>query len=54
VKRLRHAGKSFIRQFVGREAILAIKVGDEPAVHLEILLAAGVDTLIQPMEKILE
>ncbi len=52
LKFLRHPGQRLIRQFAGRETVFAIEVSNQPAVYLQVFLAAGVDTLIQPMKKI--
>ena len=54
MKLLRHSRQCFISQRVGREAVFAIKVSNEPAVHFQILFTAGINTLIQPMEKVLK
>ena len=37
---LRNASESFIGQFIGGEAVLAIKVGGQPAVHFQVFLTA--------------
>src|ERR1700704_61969 len=54
VKLLRHARQCFVSKSVGGETVFAIKVGNEPAVHFQVLFAAGIHTLIQPMEKVLK
>ena len=54
LKFLRHPGQRFIGQFGGCKAVLAIKVGGQPAVHFKVFLAAGIDALVEPMKKTLK
>jgi len=47
----RYALQRFIGQLVGRGTILAVEILHQPVSNLEISLAAGVVSLIQPVQE---
>jgi hypothetical protein len=47
----RNPVQCFVGQFIGRKAILAVKVTDKSAANLEILLALGGPVFIKPVEQ---
>ena len=49
----RNTVQCFIGQFIGCEAVPAIKISNEPSPHFEISLAAGICALVEPGKKLM-